>query len=181
MDRARGAMIWRLRSADIFGRFRAFWPATTRGETIIVHSKTSVFDDRLVRVGSANINNRSFGFDTEVELAVEGNDEATQAAITAFRDRLVGHFMGQTGDAVAKARADFGGLVGAIDALNRDGRLQPIEPPTVTKFGEFVAKYHLGDPQDPQDSWLPGRRRERLYEAVRDMQVLPAPSDPETD
>jgi phosphatidylserine/phosphatidylglycerophosphate/cardiolipin synthase-like enzyme len=181
MDRARGAMIWRLRSADVFGRFRAYWPATRKGDTIIVHSKTSVFDDGLVRVGSANLNNRSFGFDTEVEVAVEGQDEATRVAITAFRDRLVGHFMGHTGDAVAKARADFGGLVGAIDALNRDGRLQPIEPPRVTAFGEFVAQYHLGDPQDPKDSWLPGRRRERLYEAVRRMQVLAAPSDPAAD
>lgn len=175
MDRARGAMIWRLRAADVFGRFRAFWPATARGETVIVHSKTSVFDDRIARVGSANLNNRSGGFDTECELAVDTDDEETRQAIAAFRDRLVGHFMGYTGDAVAKARADCGGLVGAIDTLNRDGRLQPIEPPKVTGFGEFVAKYHLGDPQDPRDSWNPGRRRERLYEAVRAMQVLSAP------
>lgn len=177
MDRARGAMIWRLRAADTFGRFRAYWPATQGGDTIIVHSKSSVFDDRLVRVGSANLNNRSFGFDTEVELAVEGETEANRAAISAFRDRLVGHFMGQTGDAVAKARVDFGGLIGAIEALNRDGRLRPIEPPTITRFGEFVAKYHLGDPQDPRDSWRPIRRRERLYQAVREMQVLQAPGD----
>lgn len=175
MDRARGAMLWRLRAADVFGRFRAFWPATARGETVIVHSKTSVFDDRIARVGSANLNNRSGGFDTECELAVDTDDEETRQAIAAFRDRLVGHFMGYTGDAVAKARADYGGLVGAIDTLNRDGRLQPIEPPKVTGFGEFVAKYHLGDPQDPRDSWNPGRRRERLYEAVRAMQVLSAP------
>jgi hypothetical protein len=107
---------------------------------------------------------------------VEGHDEASRQAIEAFRDRLVGHFMGHTGDAVAKARADFGGLVGAIDALNRDGRLQPIEPPKVTGFGEFVAKYHLGDPQDPKDAWNPGRRRERLYEAVRRMEMLGGPA-----
>jgi phosphatidylserine/phosphatidylglycerophosphate/cardiolipin synthase-like enzyme len=169
-------MIWRLRAADVFGRFRAFWPATANGETIIVHSKTSVFDDTLVRVGSANLNNRSGGFDTECELAVQSQEAETRAAIGAFRDRLVGHFMGVTGDAVAKARADYGGLARAIDALNRDGRLRPIEPPEVSAFGEFVAKYHLGDPQDPRDSWNPGRRRERLYEAVRQMQILGGPA-----
>jgi phosphatidylserine/phosphatidylglycerophosphate/cardiolipin synthase-like enzyme len=172
MDRARGAMIWRLRSADIFGRFRAFWPATAKGDTIIVHSKSSVFDDRVVRVGSANLNNRSGGFDTECELAVESDEPETRLAIAAFRDRLVGHFMGLTGDAIAKARADFGGLVPAIDALNRAGRLRPIEPPKVTAIGEFVAQYHLGDPQDPKDSWNPIRRRERLYQAVREMQLM---------
>jgi phosphatidylserine/phosphatidylglycerophosphate/cardiolipin synthase-like enzyme len=175
MDRARGAMIWRLRSADVFGRFRALWPATAKGRTVIVHSKTSIFDDRIARVGSANLNNRSGGFDTECELAVECDEAEARRAITAFRDRLVGHFMGCTGEAVAKARADYGGLVAAIDALNREGRLRPIEPPKVTGFGEFVAKYHLGDPQDPKDSWNPIRRRERLYEAVRAMDVLGPP------
>lgn len=176
MDRARGAMIWRLRQADVFGRFRAYWPATAKGDTVIVHSKTSVFDDRIARVGSANLNNRSGGFDTECELALEASDADAARAIAAFRDRLAGHFMGLTGDAVARARADHGGLVGAIDALNREGRLRPIEPPKVTAFGEFVAQYHLGDPQDPRDSWNPARRRERLYEAVRKMQLLGAPA-----
>jgi phosphatidylserine/phosphatidylglycerophosphate/cardiolipin synthase-like enzyme len=163
MDRARGAMIWRLRAADIFGRFRAYCPRTSGGETIIVHSKVTVIDDRIVRVGSANLNNRSGGFDTECELAFEASDEAARLQVGAFRDRLVGHFMGQTGDAVAKARAEFGGLGRAIEALNREGRLEPIEPPGSTALGEFITKYHLGDPQDTRDAWRPNRRRERLY------------------
>jgi phosphatidylserine/phosphatidylglycerophosphate/cardiolipin synthase-like enzyme len=168
MDRARGAMIWRLRSADVFGRFRAFWPATSRGTTVIVHSKVSVIDDRIARIGSANLNNRSGGFDTECELAVECDEEEGRMAISAFRDRLVGHFMNCTGDSVAKARADHGGLVGAIDALNRErGRLQIIEPPKSSPLAEFITRNHLGDPQDTRDSWRPNRRRERLYEELR--------------
>lgn len=167
MDRTRGAMIWRLRSADVFGRFRALWPRTPAGETIIVHSKTSIFDDRIARVGSANLNNRSSGFDTEVELALEARDTAQRLQVAALRDRLVGHFLGCTGDSVAKARVAMGGLVPAIDALNRAGRLSNIEPPNITAFGEFVAKYHLGDPQSVADSWRPLRRRDRLYEQMR--------------
>ncbi|MBS0360911.1 MAG: phospholipase [Proteobacteria bacterium] len=178
MDRARGAMIWRLRAADVFGRFRAFWPRTRGGDTIIVHSKTSVFDDRLVRIGSANLNNRSFGFDTESELAVEAEREETRIAVAAFRDRLVGHFMGLTGDTVAKARAELGGLCAAIDLLNRDGRLQPIEPPKMTPVGAFIAGYHLGDPQDVKDSWNAFRRRRRRYDRVRDMYELSLTADP---
>lgn len=173
MDRARGAMIWRLRTADVFGRFRAYCPVTSGGETIIVHSKVTVVDDRIARVGSANLNNRSGGFDTEVELGVEAADEAARLAITAFRDRLVGHFMGVTGDAVAKARADFGGLGAAIDALNRDGRLAAIEPPKMSGVGEFVARYHMGDPSDVSDSWRLGRRRERLIREARAIAEAP--------
>ena len=167
MDRARGAMIWRLRAADVFGRFRAYYPTTQGGSTIIVHSKVSVFDDRIARVGSANLNNRSGAFDTECELAVECGSKAKRMVLSAFRDRLVGHFMGVTGDAVAKARAEFGGLIGAIEALNRHGRLAPIEPPKLSAMGEFLTKYHLGDPQDTRDSWRPLRRRERLFQAAR--------------
>jgi phosphatidylserine/phosphatidylglycerophosphate/cardiolipin synthase-like enzyme len=167
MDRARSNMLWRLRAADIFGRFRAYYPVTAGGEKIIVHSKVSVFDDALARVGSANLSNRSGGFDTECELAVEAGSLDDQAQISALRDRLVGHFMGHTGDAVAKARAAGGGLIAAIEALNRGGRLKPILPLKLTPLGEFVAAWHLGDPADTADSWRIGRRRERLYAQAR--------------
>jgi hypothetical protein len=126
-----------------------------------------VVDDRIARVGSANLNNRSGGFDTECELGLELADEDGRLAVAAFRDRLVGHFMGVTGDAVAKARAEFGGLGGAIDALNRDGRLAPMEPPKLSAPGEFIAAYHIGDPSDVSDSWRIGRRRERLMREAR--------------
>jgi phosphatidylserine/phosphatidylglycerophosphate/cardiolipin synthase-like enzyme len=167
MDHARGAMVWRLRAADIFGRFRAFYPLTRGGSKIIVHSKTSVFDDRVARIGSANLNNRSFGFDTECELAVECEAAEARAAISALRDRLVGHFLGYTGDAVAKARDEHGGLSAAIDALNRDGRLVPIDPARRSALEEFIAAYHVGDPVDVSDSWRLGRRRERLFREAR--------------
>lgn len=178
MDNARGAILWRLRAADIFHRFRAFYPSTPGGSTIIVHSKTSIFDDRLARVGSANLNNRSFGFDTEIELAVEVDDadEDHRRVIAAMRDRLVGHFLGYTGDAVSKARAEHdGSLVRAIDALNREGRLREIHPPRHNPVAEFVATYHLGDPASPADAWRPWRRRERLFDEARRLSSAPPP------
>lgn len=177
MDRARLNMLWRLRATDIFGRFRAYYPTTSGGSVIIVHSKVTVIDDRIARVGSANLNNRSGGFDTECELGVEVNDEGGRLQIQAFRDRLIGHFMGQTGDAVAKARADFGGLIPAIEALNRDGRLAPIDCRKQTRLGELIASYHLGDPANVHDSWRAGKRRDRLYEAARRAEFI-APRNP---
>ncbi|WP_374654536.1 phospholipase D-like domain-containing protein [Phenylobacterium sp.] len=163
MDRARSNMLWRLRSADIFGRFRAWYPTTPKGTKIIVHSKVTVIDDKIARVGSANLNNRSGGFDTEAELAVEARDEVEEMAVAALRDRLIGHFVGCTGDAVAKARAERGGLIAAIDFLNREGRLSPILPMKQTPLGEIIATYHLGDPYGVGDSWRANRRRDLLY------------------
>ncbi len=167
MDRTRGTMLWRLRASDIYGRFRALHPVTRGGSLIIVHSKTSVFDDRVIRVGSANINNRSYGFDTEIELAVEAEGEDDRRRVAAFRDRLVGHFLGYTGDAVAKATADQGGLVRAIDLLNRDRRLVPIDAVRGSPWSEFVAAWHVGDPSDASDAFRLPRRRRRLLGQVR--------------
>jgi phosphatidylserine/phosphatidylglycerophosphate/cardiolipin synthase-like enzyme len=167
MDRARTTMIWRLTAADVFGRFRAFYPVTSGGSKIIVHSKVMVIDDELARVGSANLNNRSGGFDTECDLTVLAQKPEDRLAIAAFRDRLVGHFMAVTGDAVSKARADHGGLCAAIDALNRDGRLTPLKPRKMSALGEFIAAYHIGDPANVGDSWRLGRRREKVYAEAR--------------
>jgi hypothetical protein len=71
--------------------------------------------------------------------------------------------LGVTGDAVAKARADHGGLVAAVDALNRQGRLQPVDESRRSAFEEFIARYHVGDPAHVSDSWRLQKRRDRLF------------------
>ena len=128
-----------------------------------MHSKVTIIDEQLARVGSANLNNRSGGFDTEVELGVQVDDGGEELTIGALRDRLIGHFLGCTGDAVAKARAERRGMISAIEFLNTEGRLSPILPMKQTPLGEIIATYHLGDPYGVGDSWRADRRRGLLY------------------
>ena len=167
MDRTRSVMIRRLRSADVFGRFRALSPFTTSGSPIVVHAKVTIVDDRLVRIGSANLNNRSGGLDTECELAIEASDEATAQAITNLRNHLAGHYVGRSTADVATAIERQGGLIGAIDQLNHGGRLRPIELVKLGAFGRFIANYHLGDPTGPADDFAPIKRRKHLDAQVR--------------
>jgi phosphatidylserine/phosphatidylglycerophosphate/cardiolipin synthase-like enzyme len=168
MDRTRQILLWRLRAADIFGRFRAYAPLTTGGAAIIVHAKVMVIDDALARIGSANLNNRSAGFDTECDLAAEAATAEQRAAITDFRDGLVGHWLARTAEDVRTELArQSGGLIAAIEGMNRHGRLAVLEPHRMGPFGEFVAAFHLGDPAAPEDSWHPMKRRERLYRQAR--------------
>ena len=56
----------RLCQADGAGRYRMYCPqlADTGGECLNVHSKLMIADDDLLTVGSANLSNRSMGFDT---------------------------------------------------------------------------------------------------------------------
>jgi phosphatidylserine/phosphatidylglycerophosphate/cardiolipin synthase-like enzyme len=167
MDRTRTLVLRRLRRADVFGRFRAYHPDTTAGRPIIVHAKLAIADGDLVRIGSANLNNRSCALDTECELAVEASDRATAGAIERLRDRLVGHYLGRSAGDVATAIERHGGLIAAIEALNRHGRLKPIQPLKMGAFTSLIAAYHLGDPVGVGDAWRPWRRKRVLADGVR--------------
>jgi phosphatidylserine/phosphatidylglycerophosphate/cardiolipin synthase-like enzyme len=166
MDRARNQFVARLMAADRHGRFRAFTPVTADRQCIIVHSKVAIIDDRLVRAGSANLNSRSGGFDTECDLAIEAHDETTSAGVAAFRNRLIGHYLHVSGEEFAAAAERAGGMGAAIDALDQPDRrrLAPLEPKGKSLFSKFVTRYGIGDPAGPHDSWRPWRRHEALRE-----------------
>lgn len=165
MDRTRDGLIERLREADVHGRFSAWCPLTPGGGGVIVHSKVSVIDDRLLRVGSTNLNNRSLGFDTECDLVVQAETEAQRDAVRTLRDRLIGHFLGCTGAAFSEAVNQFETLEGAIRAMNRRGRLEALKTNAHGPFGKLVAAWQMGDPISREDSFRPWRRR-RLAEAA---------------
>jgi phosphatidylserine/phosphatidylglycerophosphate/cardiolipin synthase-like enzyme len=165
MDRSRAAFFKRLRAADRHGRFHAYFPYTRRGaDCIIVHSKVSIVDDRLLRAGSTNLNNRSSGFDTECDLAVEASEAHHAAAIQRFRARLLAHYIGCTPEQFAAAFAEHGSLAGAIEALDTGSprRLRPATARTGGPVDALIAAFHLGDPSEPADSWRPWRRKRGL-------------------
>ena len=153
MDYARNPLIRGLRRADRFGRFRALSPRTSTGEAIFVHSKVGVFDDRIVRVGSANLNHRSEGFDTECDLVIETDEEADRLAIGEFRDRLLGHYLAVGPAAFSEARRSKGGVVAAIESLKGNGRLAPLDAGRPTWWEGFVCGRNLGDPSSVSQSW----------------------------
>jgi len=165
MDKTRSALLRRLQAADTSGRFHAYCPETKGGKTIIVHCKATVIDDVLLRVGSTNLNNRSAGFDTECDLAIEAEagpaGAATRAAIAAHRTRTLAHFLDRSAADVEAAIASKGGLAAAIEALDSgpQRRLRRLGPVRIGPFARLIATFHLGDPTAPTDSWRPWRRR----------------------
>ena len=88
-------------------RVRFLYPnVAENGRSIdtMVHSKVMVVDDCVLRVGSANLNNRSFGVDTECDLAFEAaSDQTSRSRFVGVRDRLIGHFCGVSESEVAAA------------------------------------------------------------------------------
>lgn len=101
MDSARELLVRLLRKADLHGRLGIYWPAAGGGVSVYVHSKIIVIDGRLLRIGSSNFNNRSLGFDSECDVAIEAdpalpNYEEVQREILFTRDRLVAEHLGAT-------------------------------------------------------------------------------------
>jgi phosphatidylserine/phosphatidylglycerophosphate/cardiolipin synthase-like enzyme len=158
MDTARSEVLYRLESADAHGRFFAWSPRTRGGERIIVHAKVAVVDDRLLRIGSANLNNRSMGFDTECDLSIAPVDEAGRTAIRAFRHRSAAHFLGVEAEAFAATEAALGSMGQAVEKL-AGPRMSPLGATPPTAVERFIAEWQLGDPLSPADAWQPWKRR----------------------
>lgn len=184
MDSARTTAIERLTKADVHGRFRAYNARTRHDEPIIVHSKTMIADDDFLRIGSANLNNRSGGLDTEVDLALEAEPgeagaEARETIVT-FRNLLIGHFVNRNLLEVEAAIAQAGGIIGAIELLDnpQQRRLCPCEPYPLSWLERFIVRWSLGDPVSPSDAWLPWMRRRVLREQLALIPERPRPAPP---
>ena len=173
MDRTRWRFIDTLQAADRYQRFKIYSPVTTLGRTIIVHAKVTIIDDVLVRIGSANLNNRSMGFDTECDLSLacedsgDGGgpaDSATRTVIAGVRTRLLAHWLGCADEVVETAIAREGGVTLGLEALRNAGysRLRPITPHKLGPVAAVIAGLHLGDPDSPWDAARPWRRRRAL-------------------
>ena len=60
-----------------------------------IHSKVMIVDDRYLRVGSANLNNRSMELDTECDLVIEGQTPHIRNRIAVIRDDLIREHTGR--------------------------------------------------------------------------------------
>ena len=165
MGSSRARLLRLIRAADRHGRFRLYTPVAAGGTPIYVHAKIVVMDDRLLRVGSSNLNNRSLGLDTECDLSVEARADAAEDAdlrrrIARLRDDLLAEHLGcPLAEVQAALAAADGSLVAAIEALRGGGRtLVPFEPPELNALeAEVLAENDLLDPERPAQRFRPFR------------------------
>ncbi len=160
MGENRNRLIRRLTKADRYDRFRIYHPVVpSEGEAcaVLIHSKLILVDDRYVRIGSSNLNNRSIGLDTELDISIEAQDEATRTAIAALRDRLIAEHLGQAPADVARLMAEEGSLVRVIERLNSGARhLKPFDAIDDMKGAKRpVMMTPILDPRRPfEPDWL---------------------------
>ena len=157
MSPARQQLVEALKERDKHGRFRIYAPVTEKRADIYVHAKIMIVDDLFLRVGSANMNNRSMGLDSECDLLVDGReDEKVRRTIGTLRCDLVAEHCGTTPDKVAKTLKKTGSLIATIEALQGDGRclvrLKDEEP------GDLKRKAVKSELFDPEGAGLFERR-----------------------
>ncbi len=163
MDGARVKLVRAIGALDTSNRLRIYTPRTAGGEDIYVHAKVMIVDDRVLRVGSSNMNNRSLGLDSECDMALDcrtAGNEACAAAIAALRTRLMAEHLGIGEKVVAAKLEETGSLIETIEVLRGRGKtLVPLileEPDAVE---DFIAENELLDPERPDEMFeTPGKR-----------------------
>lgn len=151
----RSRLLRRLKEEDEFSRLRVYCPVVPglKDGCENVHAKLLVTDDTFVRVGSANLSNRSMGLDTECDLAIEAAGNArVEEAIAKFRNRLLGEHLGVPSEEVADTVMAEGSLIAAVEKLRRRGSGRTLEPLSA-EVSELVERLipdsELVDPERP--------------------------------
>jgi phospholipase D1/2 len=114
-----------------------------------------IVDDRLLRVGSSNLNNRSMGYNTECDLALETDDDTDVAhVIRSFRARLLAEHLGTSPEQVSAIVSERKSLIAAIELLSGPGRsLWPFAPAKINDAEKALADHELLDPERPRTLW----------------------------
>ncbi len=121
---------------------------------VFIHAKVLAVDDRFLLISSANLSNRSMGFDTELGLAWES--PTPSASLRAARLELMAEHCGMSRDEAEARFADPHDLVAKLDALARSkthllrmhGRNKDERPGWLLR--RFLPKRTPLDPANPQ-------------------------------
>ena len=163
MSSARAELMEVVRECDRHGRFRIYYPVTEGREDIYVHSKITIVDDQMIRVGSANLNNRSMGLDSECDLMIDASlpgNEGAEAVISMLRADLMAEHLGCSVDTIDAKLAETGSLIRTIESFSSsEGRgLVVFVPEKPDALGQKLAENQTLDPESAGEQFEPMAR-----------------------
>ena len=167
MDGARVRLLHAVGESDPGNLFRIFVPLTSGGTPIYVHAKLLIVDDEILRIGSANMNNRSMGLDSEADVFIDaarpGNGHIVPA-ITRLRVALLAEHCGVSSEAMTALLQAHGSMAAAIRAAPKQGkRLEAFVLRPLTDAEKAVADNALLDPERPEEFFEPIGKRRGLF------------------
>jgi len=168
MDGARVRLLHAIGERDPQHRLRVFVPYSG-AKPIYVHAKIMIVDDEILRVGSANFNNRSMGLDSEADVFIDARRAANdrddvRGAIRRLRLRLLGEHCGLHVDTVSAMLDEHGAMAAMVDALPRGRkRLEPFHLRPLGDTEKALADSGLLDPERPGELFEPMSRHKGLF------------------
>ncbi len=155
MDPLRAELVQALQELDKHDRIHLYVPMT--GQTpIYVHAKLMIVDDRILRIGSANMNNRSMGLDSECDVFVDcerpGNAKA-EPTIRELRESLLAEHLGIYKQDVPLKIEKHGSMAGMIASVGDRNRryLKPLHPGRNAEWSQELAERQTFDPEEPEE------------------------------
>lgn len=155
MDGARVRLVRAIEQVDHKRRFSVWHPFTAGGNPIYVHSKLTIVDDEILRIGSANLNNRSMGLDSECDVFIDcarpGNGHCGDP-IRRLRISLLAEHCGIPPEQVAELIDQHGSMAGMIAAAPKDGKtVRAFVPHELTEAEQALADNEVLDPERPEE------------------------------
>ncbi len=155
MDVLRSRVSRKLCDADKYDRLRICYPHhEALGDIYIsLHSKMMIVDDVFLRVGSANLSNRSMGLDSECDLAIEAENAEQSDAIKAFRQRLLREHLDVSANELEEMLAEHDSLISLINSREQFPRtLRRLDCEIDESIDELTPTADYIDPERPVDS-----------------------------
>ncbi|MEO1169043.1 MAG: phospholipase D-like domain-containing protein [Pseudomonadota bacterium] len=155
MDTTRARLIKALQDRDIHDRLRIYHPVNEAGTPIYVHAKILIIDDRMIRIGSSNLNNRSFGFDSECDLAIDaGEDFAAQRTIAGIRNDLLAEHLDMPVEDIERRMKETGSLIQTIQLSRKSGRtFQDYQFRDLGELEEWFGEHDVFNAERPDDDF----------------------------
>ncbi|MBK6706471.1 MAG: phospholipase [Sphingomonadales bacterium] len=163
MDAARVQLARAIGKVDKGDRFRIYVPVTKGGADIYVHAKLMIVDDRILRIGSANLNNRSLGLDSECDMVLDcalPANKGAEKAVAALRTRLLAEHLDVDEALVAAQMEKCGSLVDTVEALRGEGKtLELLDLEKPGPLDKLIAENELLDPEHAEGFFEPLQQR----------------------
>lgn len=159
MDHARAALVRAIDEADRHDRF-SLWMPFVGDAAIYCHAKLMIVDDAVVRIGSANLNNRSLGLDSECDVFIDSrrpNNGHAAKAIAALRCSLLAEHLGLREHDMPQLFEHHGSMRSLIENEGTAGgrHLKRYRPPVLSEVERRLAESELLDPECPEDMFEP--------------------------
>ncbi|WP_245452202.1 VTT domain-containing protein [Bradyrhizobium forestalis] len=151
MQNGRGAFIDCFSAAGVTDRVRFVYPVSRSGDTeaaVMVHSKLMIVDNRILRIGSANLNNRSMGADCECDLIFEAATEEHRDFIASVRHRLIAHFCGLDEQTIGQNADRLFALLDDVARADGTKTLRDVESSVLTSTLATMVQ-PVADPERP--------------------------------